>query len=268
MISLGPSPRCSARTAGCRSAALVSMPITRAWGKGERSRRAKSIPGSFTLTVYRAAPVTFAMPSMRGMRLPIVESCAFGVSGGGSSAPMSRPTTPRPVRSMPKTSVSRRVSLDISQELFHFRSRERRFAYLGIAATAAEMAAYGGFHVLERRVGIACKERRAAHHESGGAEPALHGVMLDEGRLHRMQVAVLRQAFDRRDVAPSDIAREHHARADRIPVDPNRTGATCAGIASDLGPREFQRSPKHLGERHARRNLQRPRGPIYFQRQE
>ncbi len=59
----------------------------RACGCGERSSRACSMPGSFTSTVKRAAPVTFARPLMRGTDLPIQRARRSAASGGASSAP-------------------------------------------------------------------------------------------------------------------------------------------------------------------------------------
>ena len=50
-------------TPGMASAALVSMLLTRACGKGLRRSRANSIPGARKSSVYRARPVTLARSS-------------------------------------------------------------------------------------------------------------------------------------------------------------------------------------------------------------
>jgi len=44
------------------------------------------------------------------------------------------------------------------------------------------------------------------HDHPGGAKAALEGLVLEKGLLHGVEIAVLRQAFDRRDVFVLDVA--------------------------------------------------------------
>ena len=70
---------------------------------------------------------------------------------------------------------------------------------VGIGGAAAEISA----HVLADvgvAVGMAFVDAGDRRHDlPGRAVAALEGVVIDEGLLHRMQLAVLRETFDRRD---------------------------------------------------------------------
>ncbi len=67
----------TACTPGMASAAAVSMDVTRAWGWGERSTLACSIPGRFRSAVYRARPVTFSASPSRGVSRPTIRSASW-----------------------------------------------------------------------------------------------------------------------------------------------------------------------------------------------
>src|ERR1019366_7639072 len=64
--------------------------------------------------------------------------------------------------------------------------------YMRMGAAAAEMATGCCFDIVDRGGRIAFEQRRATHHETRRAEPALHGVMRDESRLHGMQLVIVR----------------------------------------------------------------------------
>src|SRR5204862_194882 len=74
----------------------------------------------------------------------------------------------------------------------------------------------------------------------GGAEAALQAVILAEGFLHRMQLAVLRQALDRQDVRALGLPGEHGAGFDRLAVDMDDAGAALRGVAPDMGACQTQ----------------------------
>ena len=65
---------------------------------------------------------------------------------------------------------------------------ERRGEDLRVGSAAAEIATDGVLHVVEVGVWVALQQCGAAHDHAGGAEAALHGVVLDEGRLYLMHV--------------------------------------------------------------------------------
>src|SRR6185437_392882 len=124
---------------------------------------------------------------MRGVRLPMTSRSLFGGSGGGSSGPSTRSTSPISAPTMPAGSFAR-VSSPAMLRPLSAGGRERRLEDLGVRPAAAEVAARGSAHVVERGARLAREEGRAAHDHARRAEAALHGVVLDERGLHRVQL--------------------------------------------------------------------------------
>ena len=58
-----------------------------------------------------------------------------------------------------------------------------------------------------------------SHDHSGRAVAALQSMLFPESFLHRMQFAVLRQAFDGRDLRAVGLHGEHRARLHRLAVE-------------------------------------------------
>ena len=73
-----------------------------------------------------------------------------------------------------------------------------------------------------------------SHDHAGGAEAALECLRIQEGLLHRVQRAVLRQPFDCGDIVPGGAECGRQTGMHRRPVEPDRAGATIAGIAALL----------------------------------
>lgn len=70
-----------------------------------------------------------------------------------------------------------------------------------------------------------------------GAVPALKGIMVDEGLLHRMQTSPdCRKALDRGHVLPIGHDREGHAGQDPPAIQQNRASAALTVAATFLGP--------------------------------
>src|SRR5919109_1713592 len=89
---------------------------------------------------------------------------------------------------------------------------------------------------LGQPVAVRTEELDAGHDHPRRAEAALERVALPEGLLERMQLAVPRQALDRRDLAAVGLDREHGARLHREPVEVDRAGAAEGRVAADLRP--------------------------------
>src|SRR5215217_3577432 len=81
------------------------------------------------------------------------------------------------------------------------------------------------------------------------AVAALEAVVLDEGRLHRVELIPLRQPLDRRDLPALEGGGERQARQDAPPVDEHRAGPALPLVAALLraGEREpfAQRVEQH-----------------------
>src|SRR6476661_2981952 len=65
----------------------------------------------------------------------------------------------------------------------------------------------------------------------GRAVAALEAVVLDEGRLHRVELIPLRQPLDRRDLLALDAGGERQARENAPPVDDHRAGSALPLVA-------------------------------------
>lgn len=59
-------------------------------------------------------------------------------------------------------------------------------------------------------------------------------MMLAKGFLHRMQISILCNAFDRSDVGALCLNREHGAAFDRATVEMNDTGTALTRITTDM----------------------------------
>ena len=112
------------------------------------------------------------------------------------------------------------------------------------ARTASTMFSIAGAAAQIRRqrieqrvvgdVGLAFENAGGQHQETGRAEPALQGVMFDEGALQRVQDTALRQPLDGADRAALGLHREDQAGAHRIAVEQYRARAADAVLATHM----------------------------------
>ena len=77
-------------------------------------------------------------------------------------------------------------------------------------------------------------QARRRHDQAWRAEAALKPLRLQEGLLHRMQLAIRGQAFDRRDRTVFGAIGGKNATVHRVAVDQHRAGAAIARVASLL----------------------------------
>ena len=103
-----------------------------------------------------------------------------------------------------------------------------------IAGAAAEIAgdAFANLAIGRRRVVV--QERHRRHDHARRAVAALKAVLFPEPGLDRMQIAVLCQPLDGRDLRPAGLDREDRARLRAAAVDDHRAGAALAGVAADV----------------------------------
>src|SRR5262249_49543184 len=76
-----------------------------------------------------------------------------------------------------------------------------------------------------------------------------------EALLQRVQLAVLAEAFDGRDVAALHLHGQLEARLDDFAVDQHRAGAADAGLAAALGAGEVQVVAQEIGQQPACRHF-------------
>ena len=99
-----------------------------------------------------------------------------------------------------------------------------------IAGAAAEIALQHARQVLMCLLVEGC----GCHDHARRAEPALKGLRIEKGLLHRVQSAVACQPLDGRDLLPCGAEGGHQARMERLAVDMDRAGAAIALVAALL----------------------------------
>ena len=90
------------------------------------------------------------------------------------------------------------------------------------------------------------------HDHAWRAETALQRMMLTEGFLHRVQLAVGGQPFDGRDRSPFAGQRQRRARLDRASVDMDHAGAALARVTAHMSAGEAQVAAQELDEQRTR----------------
>src|SRR5439155_14804818 len=88
--------------------------------------------------------------------------------------------------------------------------------------------------LLLSRVVELLQQRHGRHYEARRAVAALEGVVLVEGTLDMVELAVRGEAFDRRDLGAVGLHGEDGAGLDRLAVDQDRAGAAGGRVAADV----------------------------------
>src|ERR687888_802740 len=125
-----------------------------------------------------------------------------------------------------------------------------------VAGAAAEVALEPAPDLrVGQPVAVRAEELDAGHDHPRRAEAALERVALPEGLLQRMELAALREALDRRDLAAVGLDREHGAGLHRVPVEMDRAGAAERRVAADLRPGEAEVVAEEVDEQRPRLDL-------------
>ncbi len=86
--------------------------------------------------------------------------------------------------------------------------------------------------------------------------------MLVEGLLDGMELPVLGEALDRRDLAPVGLDGEHRAGLHRLPVEEHGARAARGGVTADDGSRQAEPLAQEVDEQLARLDLLLPEGSV------
>jgi len=106
-------------------------------------------------------------------------------------------------------------------------------------------------NLFVRRLRIILQQRGDRHDHARCAKTALQRVAIGESLLHGVQFLALREAFDRDDVGPARLHRQHRARLDGAAVDVDRAAAALARIAPDVRAGQLQLVAQHIDEQRA-----------------
>jgi hypothetical protein len=119
-----------------------------------------------------------------------------------------------------------------------------------VASATAQVTLEPLANFLVVRIGILFHEVERAHDHARRAETALQAVMLAKRFLHRVQLAVFRQALDSQDVRTFSLHGQHRATLDGTTVDVDDAGAALTRIATDVRTGEPQLVAYHLDEQY------------------
>ena len=123
---------------------------------------------------------------------------------------------------------------------------------VGIGSAAADVAAHQLLDVGVGGTAWFLQQRHAGHDLSRGAIAALVAVMLHERGLHRVQIAGLAEAFDRRDLVLFMHRGKRQAGVHAAAVDVDRARAALAMIAALLGAGQIRALAQGIEQRRAR----------------
>src|SRR5262245_31809356 len=121
-----------------------------------------------------------------------------------------------------------------------------------IGAAPAEIAARAQLDLFGRRPGVFFEQRCAGHDEAGSAEPALLRVVIPEGLLDRMELAVLFETFDCSNLFALRLDRQRRAGIDGFAVHDHRAGAAGGAVADAFGAGDVQIVAQRVEQRHSR----------------
>src|SRR3954466_1190040 len=175
--------------------------------------------------VYWPAPRRKRVSSLRSMRAPM--------SPAGRAVPAA-PARSRTVESRSLMSVMAISSGHLGQALLH------GLHDVVITGAAAKVAVERLADLLLARVRVFPRQAHGREHHAGRAEAALQSVVLLEGRLHRVQRAVCRQALDGGELRALRLHGEQVATLHRLAIEEHGAGAALRGVASDVRSREAQ----------------------------
>jgi hypothetical protein len=104
------------------------------------------------------------------------------------------------------------------------------------------------------------------HDHARRTETALQSVTLTEGRLHRMQFAIVAQPFDRGDLGALRLDGQDRASLNGASIQMHGTGAALSGIATHVGSGEMQLITDQLDQKGPGINVDLNGTPIHGER--
>src|SRR5207244_7396776 len=229
----------TATTPGIACAPVALIRLMRACGCGLRTIAIVSSPGRVRSSTYRPPPVIRWGSSRRWMRAPIIWLIAI-------------PLGP------PRGSGSRRGGAG-----GHGRARDLHgFDDVCVARAAAQVAFESLADLRLARPRVAFQQRGGRHDEAWRAEATLQPMLVPERFLERRQLAIRRQALDRRQLAAVGLDGEHRAGLDGSLVDQHGARPALAGIAADVRARQPEFLAQEVHQQVARLDLAGIRCPV------
>src|SRR5262245_618239 len=212
----------------------------RACATGLRTMEAHSMPGSGRLSTKRPWPMTSGASSLRSMRDPMYPPVWTEELVSVLTAPSS---------GLSRSAHGGGRALDCLDDVL-------------VAGTAAEVPLQPEADLPLVHAGAALDETEGGHDHPGRAVAALQAVVLAEGLLQGVQLAVRGESLDREDVAAVGLDGEHRAGLHRPAVHHHRAGTARRGVAADIRARQPQRLSKEVDEELAWLHVGLPPNPV------
>src|SRR5712691_6879518 len=163
----------------------------------------------------------------------VIRACAYGLRTSAIQIIPGRVRSSRycawPVRS--SGSSLRRTGVPIVAVISDARGRLHGLDDVVVAGAAAEVALERQPDLGLARLRMLLQQADRRQHHSRRAVAALEGVLLVEGTLDGVQLAVGREPLDRGHLAAVGLDGEHRARLDRLPVEQHRARAAGRRVA-------------------------------------
>ena len=121
-----------------------------------------------------------------------------------------------------------------------------------VAGAAAQIAFQPVADLLLGGVGMVRQQLARRQNHPRRTKSALQRVLIPERLLQRIQLSVLRQSFDRQDLAPLGLDGEHRTALDGHAVEHDGAGPADGGLAADVRPGEPGDFPQIVYEQQAR----------------
>lgn len=136
------------------------------------------------------------------------------------------------------------------------------FNDLHVAGAHAQITGQRFANLFFRWIGITLQQGMARHDHSWCAVAALKRVVFDESFLDRVQLSVLRQPFDGRDVTAIRLHGEVKAGFDKFAVEQNGTGAAFTDDAADVSAGKADILAKEVREKQTRLDVFLVQAPV------
>ena len=144
------------------------------------------------------------------------------------------------------------MAVSLSYELVRLLDR---FNNLVVARATAKIAHHPILDLVLSGSRILVEQSLGSNHLTRSADAALKTAVLDEALLHRMELAVLRQTLNCRDLVPIGHDRERDTRTDHFIIHQHRAGAADSNAASLLGAGQTQVVTQTVDQQSIGRNL-------------
>ncbi len=220
-------------------------------GLGRADQRGPQRPGEGDVVDVRPRPVISRGSSLRRMAWPTwFDAGAWRWSAVYAATSLISAATPPP-----PTSSSLMTRLRIDPPL-HLGGVEHRLDDVVVAGATAQVALQPVADLLLGGVGVLGQQAGGGHDHPRGAVAALEAMVVPEGLLDRMELAVRGHALDRGDLRAVGLHGQDRARLHGLAVQVDRAGAAVGRVAAHVGAGQTKLVAQGVDQQHTGLDLQ------------